>query len=76
MVHITKNRKLKYLPTGLSLHPKHWNPLRKEVRKSYPDFGRDSTAPEQDQTHRRHAHQNKQKPGTHHLKQRHRQELW
>lgn len=41
MVRITKDRKLKYLATGLSLHPKHWNPLKKEIRKSYPDPGRD-----------------------------------
>jgi site-specific recombinase XerD len=41
MVRITKNRKLKYLATGLSLHPKYWNPLKKEIRKSYPDPGRD-----------------------------------
>ena len=30
MVRITKDRKLKYLATGLSLHPKYWNPLKKE----------------------------------------------
>lgn len=41
MVRITKDRKLKYLATGLSLHPKYWNPLKKEVRKSYPDTARD-----------------------------------
>jgi integrase len=38
---ITKNRKRKYIANGLSLHPKYWNPLKKEVRKSYPDPGRD-----------------------------------
>ena len=41
MVRITKDRKLKYLATGQSLHPKYWNPLKKEVRKSYPDKDRD-----------------------------------
>ena len=41
MVRITKNRKLKYLATGLSLLPKYWNPEKKEVRKSYPEPGRD-----------------------------------
>jgi site-specific recombinase XerD len=41
LVRITKNRKPKYLATGLSLDPKFWNPLKKEVRKSYPDPGRD-----------------------------------
>lgn len=38
---ITKDRQRKYLATGLTLHPKYWNPLKKEVRKSYPDPGRD-----------------------------------
>eukprot|EP01031_Cornospumella_fuschlensis_P051654 gene51654-63151_t len=37
MVRITKNRKLKYLATGLTLHPKYWNPQKKEIRKSYPE---------------------------------------
>ena len=41
MVRITKDRKLKYIATGMSLHPKYWNPLKKEVRKSYPEPGRD-----------------------------------
>lgn len=41
MVRITKDRKLKYIATGQSLHPKYWNPLKKEVRKSYPDKARD-----------------------------------
>jgi integrase len=41
MVRITKDRKLKYIATGQSLHPKYWNPLKKEVRKSYPDIARD-----------------------------------
>ena len=41
MVRITKDRKLKYLATGLNLHPKYWNPLKKEVRKSYPEPGRE-----------------------------------
>lgn len=41
MVRITKNRKLKYIATGLSLLPKYWNPDKKEVRKSYPEPGRD-----------------------------------
>jgi len=37
MVRITKDRKLKYIATGLTLHPKYWNPQKKEVRKSYPE---------------------------------------
>ena len=37
MVRITKDRKLKYLSTGLTLHPKYWNADKKEVRKSYPE---------------------------------------
>ncbi|GAB4023667.1 site-specific integrase [Spirosoma migulaei] len=37
MVRITKDRKLKYLATGLTLHPKYWNPQKKEIRKSYPE---------------------------------------
>ena len=41
MVRITKDRKLKYIATGQSLHPKYWNPLKKEVRKSYPEPSRD-----------------------------------
>ena len=41
MVRITKDRKLKYLATGLSLPPKYWNADKKEVRKSYPEPGRD-----------------------------------
>jgi integrase len=41
LVRIIKDRKTKYLATGLSLHPKYWNPLKKEIRRSYPDPGRD-----------------------------------
>ncbi|GAB2595916.1 site-specific integrase [Spirosoma areae] len=37
MVRITKDRKLKYIATGLSLNPKFWNPQKKEIRKSYPE---------------------------------------
>jgi integrase len=40
-VRITKDRKRKYIATGQSLHPKYWNELKKEVRKSYPEPGRD-----------------------------------
>ena len=38
---ITKDRKRKYIATGLALHPKYWNPLKKEVRKSFPEPARD-----------------------------------
>lgn len=38
---ITKDRKRKYIATGLSLHPKYWNEAKKEVRRSYPDPGRE-----------------------------------
>ncbi|WP_324675536.1 site-specific integrase [Hymenobacter sp. GOD-10R] len=41
MVRITKNRKLKYLATGLSLHPKYWNAEKKEIRRSYPEKARE-----------------------------------
>ena len=41
MVRITKDRKPMYLATGMSLHPRYWNPLKKEVRKNYPEPGRD-----------------------------------
>jgi integrase len=37
MVRITKDRKLKYIATGLTLHPKFWNIQKKEIRKSYPE---------------------------------------
>ena len=37
MVRITKDRKMKYVSTGLTLHPKYWNESRKEVRKTYPE---------------------------------------
>jgi integrase len=37
---ITKDRKRKYIATGLTLHPKYWNTDKKEVRKSYPEPGR------------------------------------
>lgn len=38
---ITKDRKRKYISTGLALHPKYWNAGKKEVRKSYPEPGRE-----------------------------------
>ncbi|MGI4831874.1 MAG: site-specific integrase [Janthinobacterium lividum] len=38
---ITKDRKRKYIATGLALHPKYWNAGKKEVRKSYPEPGRE-----------------------------------
>ncbi|GAB3861615.1 site-specific integrase [Hymenobacter terrigena] len=38
---ITKDRKRKYIATGLSLHPKYWNEAKKEVRRSYPEPGRE-----------------------------------
>lgn len=41
MVRITKNRKLKYIATGLSLLPKYWNSDKKEVRRSYLEPGRE-----------------------------------
>lgn len=40
-VRITKNRQRKYVATGLSLHPKYWNESKKDVRKSYPEPGRE-----------------------------------
>ncbi|GGG29183.1 site-specific integrase [Hymenobacter glacieicola] len=37
VVRVTKNRKQVYRYTGLSLHPKHWNATKKEIRRTYPD---------------------------------------
>lgn len=37
MVRITKDRKLKYVATGLSLASKYWNPERGELRRNYPE---------------------------------------
>lgn len=34
---ITKSRKTRYVATGLSLHPKHWNEQKEEIRRSYPE---------------------------------------
>ncbi|MBD2752029.1 site-specific integrase [Spirosoma validum] len=40
-VRITKDRKTKFIATGLSLHPKHWNDkhtgFKEAIRKSYPE---------------------------------------
>lgn len=33
---ITKDRKIKYVSTGLSLHPQYWNETKNEIRRSYP----------------------------------------
>lgn len=41
ILQITKDRKSKRIATGLSLLPKYWNADKKEVRKSYPEPGRD-----------------------------------
>jgi integrase len=41
VVRITKNRKQVYRYTGLSLHPKYWNADKKEIRRSYPEPGRE-----------------------------------
>ncbi|RPD49856.1 site-specific integrase [Hymenobacter sediminis] len=38
---ITKKRERRRIATGLALHPKYWNPLKKEIRKSYPEPGRE-----------------------------------
>ena len=37
MVRITKERKRKYVATGLSLHPRYWNEEKEEIRRSYPE---------------------------------------
>jgi site-specific recombinase XerD len=37
LIRITKNRKQIFRATGLSLHPKYWNPEKEEVRRSYPE---------------------------------------
>ncbi|WP_045688849.1 site-specific integrase [Hymenobacter sp. AT01-02] len=37
LIRITKNRKQIYRSTGLSLHPKYWNPEKQEIRRSYPE---------------------------------------
>lgn len=36
-IRITKNRKQVFRSTGLSLHPKYWNPEKGEIRRSYPE---------------------------------------
>jgi integrase len=36
-VRITKNRKRKYIATGLSLHPKHWHEINKVPRNNFPN---------------------------------------
>ena len=41
VVRITKNRKQVYRYTGMSLQPKYWNAERHEVRRSYPEPGRE-----------------------------------
>lgn len=35
-VRITKDRKSKFVATGLSLHPQFWNPDKEKIRSSYP----------------------------------------
>ncbi|WP_223860940.1 site-specific integrase [Spirosoma validum] len=40
VVRITKNRKNRWISTGLSLHPKYWNEQKKEIRRSYPETER------------------------------------
>ncbi|GAB2721479.1 integrase [Hymenobacter frigidus] len=37
MVRITKERKRRYVATGLSLHPNYWNEEKQEIRRSYPE---------------------------------------
>ena len=37
LIRITKNRKQVYRSTGLSIHPKYWNAIKQEVRRSYPE---------------------------------------
>jgi integrase len=34
---ITKQRKRKYIATGLTLHPKYWDEGKQAIRRSYPD---------------------------------------
>lgn len=41
LIRITKDRKQVFRSTGLSLHPKYWNPEKEEVRRSYPEPQRD-----------------------------------
>lgn len=42
LVRITKNRKNRYISTGLSLLPQYWNKAKSEVRRTYPEPLRDS----------------------------------
>jgi integrase len=37
LIRITKDRKQVFRSTGLSLHPKHWNAKKQEIRRSYPE---------------------------------------
>ena len=41
-IRVTKDRKQIFRSTGLSLHPKHWNAAKQEVRKSYPEPDREN----------------------------------
>ncbi|WP_138992724.1 site-specific integrase [Larkinella sp. C7] len=41
VVRITKNRKNRWISTGMSLHPRYWNDDKGEVRRSYPQKERD-----------------------------------
>lgn len=41
MLRVIKDRKVKYISTGLSLHPKFWNENRNEIRRNFPDRERD-----------------------------------
>lgn len=37
VVRITKNRKNRWVSTGLSLDPKYWNEQKQEIHRSYPE---------------------------------------
>jgi len=37
LIRITKDRKQVFRSTGLSLHSKHWNAKKQEIRRSYPE---------------------------------------
>jgi site-specific recombinase XerD len=54
-IRITKNRKQIFRSTGLSLHPKYWNPTKQEVRKSYPEPERETLLKKLDEWQRKYA---------------------
>ncbi|CCH01313.1 integrase family protein [Fibrella aestuarina BUZ 2] len=53
MVRVTKNRRSKYVATGLSLPAKHWDDKRATIRRTLPDAERDELLTEIDNWEKR-----------------------